>query len=300
MPLLYVNLLFLEISDQFLFNMIESVHDVMGLIQRYLLLGGGLLGELWRARELVLVLTERELRVRYKQTKIGFAWAILIPFLMMVVFSVFLGRAAQLDDGPFPYALTLYVALLPWMFVANSMSQGAVSIVQNMSLVNKVYCPREVFPLASLGAATIDLAVALPVLGLLFVAFGVVPAATSFWVVLLFPVQVLFTAAVTMLMAALVVYLRDLRQVLPMVVQFAMFATPVLYPLDRYLDERWWPLASVVNPLVPVIDGYRRVVLEGAPPQWGLLGLAAGSSLVAVSGAFYLFKRLETGFADVA
>lgn len=258
------------------------------------------LRELWGARELVLVLTERELRVRYKQTKIGFAWAILIPFLMMVVFTVFLGRAAQFDHGSHPYAVALYVALLPWTFFANSMSQGSISIVNNMSLVNKVYCPREVFPLASLGTAAVDLVVALPVLVLLFGAFAVVPAGTVVWVPLLFLVQVVFTAAVTLVMSALVVYLRDVRQVLPMLVQFAMFATPVLYPLDSYLDERWHGLASVVNPLAPVIEGYRRVVLEGVPPQLDLLSLAAGSSIVALVMGFYLFKRLESGFADVA
>lgn len=261
---------------------------------------GAMLRELWRARELVAVLTERELRVRYKQTKMGFAWALALPLMMMVVFAVFFSEAVDVDTGGTPEPLFFYVGLLPWTFFASSVSIGALSITTNLSLINKVYCPREVFPLAAIGTAAVDGLVASSVLALLFLGWGTVPETTVVWVPVLLAVQLAFTVGVTLLLAGFVVYLRDLRQVLPMVVQFAMFATPVAYGLDDYLDERWQPLASALNPLIPVIDGYRRTVLLGKAPVGGLLAIAAVASLVALIGGFMVFKRLETGFADVA
>lgn len=261
---------------------------------------GAMLRELWRARELVAVLTERELRVRYKQTKMGFAWALALPLMMMVVFAVFFSEAVDVDTGGTPEPLFFYVGLLPWTFFASSVSIGALSITTNLSLINKVYCPREVFPLAAIGTAAVDGLVASSVLALLFLGWGTVPETTVVWVPVLLAVQLAFTVGVTLLLAGFVVYLRDLRQVLPMVVQFAMFATPVAYGLDDYLDERWQPIASALNPLIPVIDGYRRTVLLGKAPVGGLLAIAAVASLVALIGGFMVFKRLETGFADVA
>jgi ABC-type polysaccharide/polyol phosphate export permease len=270
------------------------------LTYRRALRPGAMLQELWHARELVTVLTERELRVRYKQTKMGFAWALALPLMMMVVFAVFFSEAVEVDTGGVPDPLYFYVGLLPWTFFASSVSIGALSITTNLSLINKVYCPREVFPLAAIGTAGVDGLVASSVLALLFVVYGRIPESTVVWLPALMAVQLAFTVGVTLLLAALVVYLRDLRQVLPMVVQFAMFATPVAYNLDDYLAERWQPVASALNPLVPVIDGYRSTVLLGEPPQGGLLAVAAVSSLVALLGGFLVFKRLETGFADVA
>lgn len=270
------------------------------LTYRRVLRPGAVARELWGARELVTVLTERELRVRYKQTKMGFAWALALPLMMMVVFAAFFSEAVDVDTGGIPEPLFFYVGLLPWTFFASSVSIGALSITTNLSLINKVYCPREVFPLAAIATAAVDALVATTVLAALFVAYGTMPEATSVWLPVLLAVQLAFTIGVTLLLASLVVYLRDLRQVLPMVVQFAMFATPVAYGVDDYLDERWHGVASALNPLVPVIDGYRRTVLLGEAPRLGLLGIAAAASLVMLVGGLWAFKRLETGFADVA
>ena len=258
--------------------------------------------ELWGSRDLIAVLTERDLRVRYKQTKMGFAWAFATPVLMMIVFTVFFGKAVDIDTHGAPTALFFYVGLLPWTFFASSVSTGSVSIITNLSLINKVYCPREVFPLAAIATAAVDTLIATSILALLFIGYGEMPAATTVWVPLLLLVQVAFTVGITLILSAMVVYLRDLRNILPMVVQFAMFATPVAYSFDdnEKFSATFRTVASIVNPLVPVIDGYRRTVLDGEPPRLGLLAISAGVTVVSLIGGYLLFKRLETGFADVA
>jgi ABC-2 type transport system permease protein/lipopolysaccharide transport system permease protein len=258
-----------------------------------------MLRELFRSGELVRALTERDFRARYKQTKVGFAWALLTPLLLMVAFSLFFKTAADIDTGGIPYPLFSFVALVPWTLFSNSVSTGAVSITQNLSLVNKVYCPREVFPLSSIGIAGVDAAISLLMLGLLFVIFGEAPQPESVWVLVLLPIQLAFTIGVTLLLSALVVYLRDVRQILPMALQFALFATPVAYAFD-VLDEKFQPVASAVNPLAPIIDSYRLTVLYGQAPDLGLVGIAAGVSVLWLVVGYLLFKRLETGFADVA
>jgi ABC-2 type transport system permease protein/lipopolysaccharide transport system permease protein len=258
--------------------------------------------ELWGSRDLVMVLTERDLRVRYKQTKMGFAWAFLTPLLMMVVFTVFFGKAVDIDTQGVPAALFFYTALVPWTFFASSVSSGGTSITGNLSLVNKVYCPREVFPLASIATAAVDSLIAATLLIVLFAGYGEMPHGTSVWVPVLLGVQLMFTIGVALILSSVVVYLRDLRNILPMVVQFAMFATPVAYSFDdpEKFSGTFRTVAAVVNPLVPVIDGYRRTVLLGEPPRLGLLAISAGVSALVMSGGYLLFKRLETGFADFA
>ena len=258
-----------------------------------------MLRELFGAGELIRALTERDFRARYKQTKVGFAWALLTPLLLMVAFSVFFKTAAKIDTGDIPYPLFAFVALVPWTLFSNSVSTGAVSITQNLSLVNKVYCPREVFPLSSIGIAGVDAVISLLMLGLLFAIYGEAPQPETVWVLVLLPIQLAFTIGVTLLLSALVVYLRDVRQILPMALQFALFATPVAYAFD-VLDARWQPLASAVNPLAPIIDSYRQTVLYGNTPEWDLVGIAAGVSFLWLVVGYLLFKRLETGFADVA
>jgi ABC-type polysaccharide/polyol phosphate export permease len=269
------------------------------LIFRRLVRPWAMLRELWGARELVLALTERDLRARYKQTKLGFAWSVLTPILLMVVFSLFFQRAADVDTNGVPYPLYTYVALLPWTFFSDSAAKAAQSITANLSLVNKVYCPREVFPLASVATAAFDTVIASGVLALLFAGFTFMPAGGIVWVPVLLAVQVAFTIGAALLLAAVVVYFRDLRQVTPMALQLALFATPVAYGLE-VIPAGWRSVYSVLNPLVPVIDGYRQTILYGQPPPGGLLAIAAVSSAAWLVGGFLVFKRLETGFADVA
>jgi ABC-type polysaccharide/polyol phosphate export permease len=269
------------------------------LVFRRLVRPWAMLRELVGARELVLALTERELRARYKQTKLGFAWSVITPILLMVVFSLFFQRAADIDTRGVPYPLYTYVALLPWTFFSDSVSKGAQSLIANLSLVNKVYCPREVFPLASVATAGFDTVIASVVLAVLFGIFTFMPSIGIVWLPVLLAVQLAFTIGVALMLSALLVYFRDLRQVTPMALQLALFATPVAYGLD-VIPSAWRPAYAVLNPLGPVIDSYRQTILFGDAPPGGLLAIAAASALAWLVGGYLVFKRLETGFADVA
>ena len=255
--------------------------------------------ELWRSRELVRTLAERELRARYKQAVLGFAWAVVTPLALMAVFTLFFNRLANIDTGPAPYPLFAYLGLLPWTFFSTSISQGGQSLIQNIPLLNKVSFPRAVFPIASVAVAGLDMAVALGALGVLFAVFGFVPRATSGWAPLLLLIQIGFTLGIALVVSAVIVYLRDLRHALPILLQLGLFATPVAYGID-VVPERFQVLYVVLNPLAAVIDGYRRTVLFGQAPSWELIVPAGISALVVMAVGFLLFKRMETGFADVA
>lgn len=260
---------------------------------------GAVLRELWHARQLARTLAERELRARYKQTVLGFAWAIITPITLMVVFTVFFKRVARVDTGGAPYTLFAYIGLLPWTFFSSSVSSSAQTLISNMSLLNKVYCPREVFPIGSILVASIDTITATLVLGLLFAINTYAPRLESVWVPVLLAVQLSFTVGVSLIASVATVYLRDVRQVLPILLQLGLFATPVAYGIEAVpVGAR--PLYAFLNPLAPVIDGYRSTILLGQPPEWGLLGLGAISAVLVLTGGYVLFKRLETGIADVA
>lgn len=260
---------------------------------------GRYLAELWRSQELVRSLAERELRVRYKQAFLGFSWAVVTPLALMVVFTLFVNRVADIETRGAPYPLFAYLGLLPWTFFSISLLQGGQSLVLNTALLNKVYCPREVFPVASVLVATVDSGIALMVLGVLFVIFGVMPEATTVWVPLLLLIQVAFTVGLTMIVSAIMVYMRDLRHALPIILQVGLFATPVAYGID-IVPSSIRPLYAALNPLAPVIDGYRRSVLFGLAPDWTLVIPGAVTATVVLVAGYLLFKKLETGFADVA
>ena len=255
--------------------------------------------ELWRARELVRTLAEREFRARYKQSMLGFAWAIIPPVGLLLVFSVFFQRVGEVSTEGAPYQLYVYLGLIPWTFFSAAVLVGGQSLLNNLALLNKVYCPREVFPLSAIITTGIDAMLSTLVLLVLFPLNGEWPAATSVWVPVLLAVQLAFTIGVVLAVSAVVVYVRDVRHALPMLVQLGLFATPVAYSI-RAIGENVRPLYAFLNPLGPVIDGYRRTMLLGLPPDGGLLALAAVSSTLLLVGGYLLFKRLETGIADVA
>jgi ABC-2 type transport system permease protein/lipopolysaccharide transport system permease protein len=254
--------------------------------------------ELWDARTLVWTLAEREIRIRYKQAVLGFAWAVVTPLVLMVAFTLF-RKATKIDTGPVPYPLFAFIALIPWTFFSTSVAQGGLSLINNVPLLNKVYCPREVFPAASLVVAGIDSLVSTVVLGLLFLRYGFMPKPTSVWVPVILPVQLMFTLGITLMVSAVIVYLRDLRHALPLILQMGLFVTPVAFPLD-VVPQQFRHLYVFLNPLAAVIDGYRRAVLYGRPPSLSLLAVAAVSSVVVLTGGYAAFKCLETGLADVA
>jgi ABC-type polysaccharide/polyol phosphate export permease len=257
-----------------------------------------MLKDLWRARELVRALAERQLRARYKQAVLGFAWALIPPVVLMVVLSVFVQRVVAVPTGGVPYPLFSYVALVPWTFFATAVTAASASILTSMELINKIYAPREVFPLASIVTSGVDALVGLLALVLLFIVYTFVPAPTSIWVPVLVLVQLAFTVGVCLALSALVVFLRDLRHAVPVIVQLGLFATPIAYGMDQIPPSLRLPY-SILNPLAPVIDGYRRTVLLGKPPQLGLLLAGAVTSFALLAVGFIVFKRLEAGFADV-
>ena len=260
---------------------------------------GPMLREFWVSRRMLVTLTERELRARYKQAGLGFGWAVLTPLALMFVFTVFFDRVARVDTGDIPYPLFAYVGLLPWTFFSQSLSLGGPSLHYSSDLLNKVYCPREMFPLAGVGVAGIQALFAVPALGVLFALNSWTLSDTVVWVPVLLAVQIAFTAGVTMALAVTIVYIRDVLHTLPVVLQLGLFATPVAYGVES-VPDRFTHLWTVINPLVGIIDGYRRSVLAGEAPAGDLLVLSAAASAVWLVGGFLLLKKLEPGIADVA
>jgi ABC-2 type transport system permease protein/lipopolysaccharide transport system permease protein len=256
--------------------------------------------ELWMSRELIGTLTERNLRSRYKQTFLGFAWSLITPVTLMVVFTVFLRRVAKIETGGIPYPIFSYVGLLPWSFFSGAVSSSAGVILSNNSLLNKIYCPREVFPISTITSSAVDTACAMFALFVLFAVNTYAPTTGVVWVPLLTLVLVIFTLGVCLMISALTVYLRDLRYGVGIIIQLGLFATPVAYSLSSVVPKNLQTAYAALNPLGPVIQGYRDAVLLGHRPDFGLLGIATVSSCIWVVAGYIVFKRLETGFADVA
>jgi ABC-2 type transport system permease protein/lipopolysaccharide transport system permease protein len=257
--------------------------------------------DVWRSRELILTLAERDLRVRYKQAVLGFAWALFTPVMLMLVFSLVFTKFANVETGGVPYALFSFIGLIPWTFFSSSVTGGGMSLVTNMQIVNKVYCPREVFPIGAIAVALVDTLASVAVLGLLFGIEGYAPKTEIYYLPVFLPALFAFTTGVTLAVSVLLVYLRDLRHVLPMLVQFGLFATPVAYGLHVLANSTGRILLySAVNPLVPVIDGLRRTVLLGTDPDWDSLAVGTASAFLVLAFGFWLFKRLQSGIADIA
>lgn len=258
------------------------------------------LRDLWSARPLVRTVTERNLRVRYKQSFLGFAWALLTPVGLLCGLLIVFHRLAGVDTpGDLPYPLFAYVGLLAWTFFSAGTSLGGNSVLNDKALLSKARFPREVFPLSSVAVAGVDAVMALVPLAVLFVLGGRLPAATTPIAVLPLLVLVVFTTGAALGLSAVIVHLRDIRLALPILLQIGLFLTPVAYGLD--LVPAWGRLAyCFVNPVAPVIDSFRRTVLLGEMPQWGYLAAGATTAVVVLVGGYALFKRLEGSFADVA
>jgi ABC-type polysaccharide/polyol phosphate export permease len=257
--------------------------------------------ELWAFRELILTIAERDLRVRYKQAVLGLLWAVIAPVVLMVAFTVLFNRFAKVNTDGAPYALFSYLGLLPWTFFSSSISIGGLSLVSNNELLNKLYCPREVFPIAAIADASIDALIATCVLVILFPITGFAPKAEVFYLPLFLIVLAMVTLGVTLAISSVVVYARDLSLVLPLATQVGLFVTPVVYATTSISSSKTFLYAfSALNPLVPVINGMRATILNGHAPNWVSLGIGAASAMIYLLGGFTLFKRLETGMADIA
>jgi lipopolysaccharide transport system permease protein len=255
------------------------------------------LRELWRYRELLYFLTWRDIKVRYKQTALGAAWAVIQPFFTMVVFSLFFGRLAKVPSDGVPYPIFSYVALVPWTFFANGLGGSTNSLVGSSNLIKKVYFPRLAIPLATVLSEAVDFAIAFAVLLAMMLYFGITPTANVVWLPSLVLLAVVTSLGVGLWLSAINVQYRDVRYVVPFITQFWMFATPIAYP-SSLLDSRWRTIYAL-NPMVGVVEGFRWALLgtDTAPgPMIAVSSLAAVAMLV--SGAFY-FRRMEKTFADV-
>jgi lipopolysaccharide transport system permease protein len=255
--------------------------------------------DLWRYRELFLILAWRDVAVRYKQTVIGIAWAFLRPFLTMVVFTVVFGRIAKLpSEAGAPYAVMVFAGLLPWTLFSSVLGDAAASVVGNGQLVSKVYFPRMVIPLATMVVALIDFLVSLVILAGLMLWYAVIPG----WQILLLPVFVVLTLLAAlgpaMWLAAMIVKFRDFRFVVPFVIQIGLYVSPVGFSATLVPDG--WKLLYNLNPLVGIIDGFRWCVLGGDSPIY-LPGFALSLSIIGVLlwWGTRSFRRTERSFADL-
>lgn len=257
--------------------------------------------ELWQARELIYILAWRDVKVRYKQTLLGAAWAVLQPGLMMVVFTIFFGRLAHVSSGGVDYSVFVYAGLLPWTFFATAITSAGNSVVGSERLITKVYFPRLAVPLASVGAAIIDTLIACGLLLVLMLYHGITPNARLLLAPLFLSIMLLTAVGVGTLLAALNVAYRDFRYVIPFLTQFWMFATPTVYMQPDKDASPVVQLLLAVNPMTSLIAAFRAAVLgeAGGAISWGQVGLAAGLSvLVFLAGCFY-FRRVEDSFADI-
>jgi lipopolysaccharide transport system permease protein len=254
--------------------------------------------ELWQFRELLAFLVWRDVKVRYKQTLLGAAWAVLQPAMMMVVFTIFFGRMANVPSGDLPYPIFVYAGLLPWTFFSTGISNAANSVVGSERLITKIYFPRLAIPFASVGAAVVDFAIAFALLLAMMVWYGVMPGTAIFLVPVLCAMLAMAAIGVGTLLAALNVTYRDFRYVVPFLVQMWMFATPSVYMKPEGDSAGRLEYILAINPLVPIIGSFRSAVLGGAM-EWGPLVLAGlATAVIFLAGCLY-FRRVEGGFSDV-
>jgi lipopolysaccharide transport system permease protein len=254
-------------------------------------------GELWGYRELLYFFVWRDIKVRYKQTAIGAAWAVLQPLLTMLVFTLFFGKLAHIPSEGLPYPIFYYSALLPWMYFAMSLQNATNTIVENQRLITKVYFPRLALPLSSVLSGLVDFGVSFLMFVAMMVYYGTRPSAAILWLPAFLLLALLTALGVGLWLSALNAIYRDVRYVVPFLVQFWMFASPVAYP-SSLVPEKWRWLYGL-NPMAGVIEGFRWSLAGHGNPPGRLIFVSAGVViLVLLSGVAY-FQKMETTIADV-
>jgi lipopolysaccharide transport system permease protein len=254
-------------------------------------------GELWRYRELLYFLVWRDIKVRYKQTVLGLAWAILQPVLTMVVFTLFFGRLAGVPSDGAPYPLFAFAGIVPWTFFAYGLAQSANSVVVSQSLIGKIYFPRILLPTATVLSGVVDFVVALAVLFALLAYYHVPVGASVLWLVPLSILTFATSLASGLWLSALNVKYRDVRYVVPFLTQLWLFATPIAYS-SSLLSDRWRTVYAL-NPLVGVVEGFRWALLGVGRPPGLVLGVSALAAIVVLSAGVAYFQRCEVDFADI-
>jgi lipopolysaccharide transport system permease protein len=255
--------------------------------------------ELWRFRELLYFLTWRDVKVRYKQTVLGVAWAILQPAMMMVVFTLFFGRMAGMSaETAAPYPLFVLAALLPWTFFSTAIANAGNSVIGSERLITKIYFPRLAIPFASVGAAIFDFLVSCGLLAVVMAYYRVSPTPQLLLAPLIFLMVLLLAAGLGTLVAALNVAYRDFRYVVPFLLQIGMFATPTIYTQPAADSSRTLQILLYANPMTSLIAAFRACTLGGDIP-WGPLAIASGLILVLFMVGCLYFRRVEDSFADI-
>lgn len=258
--------------------------------------------ELVQYKDLLYFMVKREIIVLYKQTVLGFAWAIIRPVFSMIVFSIVFGGLARVSSDGIPYPIFSYVALVPWTYFSTAMAKSTQSLVGSMAIFTKVYFPRMIVPMTPVIAGLIDFVIALGVVGVLMLYYGIAPTIYIFWLPVLVILMILTSAGIGMWLSALAIQYRDIRHSVQFLTQLLMYAAPVVWPVSL-IEQKFGHAALLVYGLYPmagVIEGFRSSLLGHNPMPWGLIGMGSISSCILfIAGAFY-FKRKERIFADVA
>ncbi|MGB0033845.1 MAG: ABC transporter permease [Candidatus Acidiferrales bacterium] len=255
------------------------------------------MGELWDYRELLYFFVWRDIKIRYKQTAIGAAWAVLQPFLTMLIFSLFFGKLAHIPSQGLPYPIFYYSALLPWMYFAAALQNATNTIVENQRLITKVYFPRLALPLSSVLSGLVDFSVSFLMFVAMMIYYGIRPTAAILWLPGFLLLAVLTALGVGLWLSALNAIYRDVRYVLPFLVQFWLFASPVAYP-SSLVPENWRWLYGL-NPMAGVIEGFRWSLAGSGDPPGSMVLVSAGVVVTVLLGGVAYFQKMETIVADV-
>ena len=252
---------------------------------------------LYQYRELLYSVTIRSIKVRYKQTFLGIAWAVLQPLSLMALLTIIFSKFARFPTDGMPHVLFYYSGLLPWTFVSASVSFAVISLVNNSELVSKIYLPREIFPIACVFASFFDFLVASVIFGIMLIIFAIPFTGYFLYLVPVLMILILITLAVSLLVSVLNVYYRDVKYIMNLIMQLWMFSSPVIYPMS--IVPQRFQFLYMFNPLTVVIDSFRRIILQGRPPGFSAIGIAAAISLVLFFVSYRVFKSLERNLADV-
>jgi homopolymeric O-antigen transport system permease protein len=256
------------------------------------------LPDVWEHREVLFFLLLRNLKVRYRQTVLGAAWAVLQPLALMGVFVIFVEKIIKVPSDGVPYPLFAFAALVPWVLVSQSITLAGESVVRDLNLVSKAYVPRLIIPLAAVGALVVEFLIALALLFLIMGGYSTAPKPIAILFVPLFSVLALAIAiAVGVWLAALTVMYRDVRSIVPVLTQIWFFATPIVYPTSLVPEE--WRTVYGLNPMVGVVDGFRWALLDTPPPTTGTLAASVAVTLLLLWAGLTYFRRVDRVFADV-
>jgi lipopolysaccharide transport system permease protein len=255
------------------------------------------LGNILIYRELLFNITLRQIKVKYKQTVLGILWAVLKPLSLMAIFTIIFSKFAKIPSDGIPYPIFAYSALLPWTFFSTSLSFAIPSLQDNKDLITKVYFPREIFPISSLLAAFVDFCIAAVIFVVLMFLFKVSLSLNAFFIFPILLIQIIFTLGISLFFSALNVFYRDIGYALPLFTQLLMYACPIIYPIS-IVPVRIKPF-YMLNPMAPIIDGYRRVLIQAKLPDFYYLGIAAFVSILIFYFSYIYFKKVKNTFADI-